>query len=134
MAETIKELLQIYIAAFSIGDFDAIERCFHKDATIVGKQDGVFIATDRSTFLLFLKNLGLGKAGPELCQVEPIWEDRQGNLAVACIVEKVRDSKVLCYQTLIKTHEGWKFLSRSFLGYDDELSSTSMPWRRVNRQ
>ena len=134
MTDTIKELIQAYVTAFAIGDTATLERCFHKDATIVGKQDGVFIATDRATFLSFLKNLGLGQATTGRCQVEPIWEDRQGSLAVACIVEKVLDSKVLCYQTMIKTDEGWKFLSRSFLGYDGDPSSNTTPWSQISRQ
>ena len=132
MADTTQELMQNYMDALAIGDMAILERCFHKDATIIGKQDGVFIATDRATFLSLIRNLGLRHANFGRYNVEPIWEDRQGNLAVACIVEKVLDSKVLCYQTMIKTDEGWKFLSRSFLGYDGELSSTATTWSQVS--
>ena len=77
MTGTVKELIQTYMAAFAVGDTATIEHCFHKDAKIVGKQDGVFVATDRATFVSFLESVGLGQAAVGPCQVEPIWEDRQ---------------------------------------------------------
>jgi ketosteroid isomerase-like protein len=120
MNSTPRELIRTYTEAFQAGNIEVIAQCFHDDAAIVGSQDGLFIATNRATFLRFWRDMGLAQANSKPRKIEPVWEEQHGNLACACVTESFSGSRILCYLTMIKTEGGWKFISRSFVGHEVE--------------
>lgn len=117
MHKTPQSLVSSYCAAFSVGDLATIERCFHKDASIIGTQDGLFVTANRATYLTFLRGMGLARPTAEDREVQAAWEERQGRIATVCLIETLVGSKTVAHLSMLKTSEGWKFISKSFIAY-----------------
>lgn len=120
MGKTASDLIDRYVSALRAGDLAALESCFHKDAAIIGTQDGLFVTADRSVFMGFLRGVGLDRHTLDRPYVQKIWENRQGKIGVACLLEQFAGAKTLVYATMLQTAEGWKFISRSFVAHDPD--------------
>lgn len=105
MSRTVGELIDTYVAALTTGDLTTLKGCFHKDAAIIGTQDGLFVTADRSVYVGFLGETGLGKPVTHTPCVHRIWENSQGKIAVACFVEQFSGAITVVYATMLQTAE-----------------------------
>lgn len=118
MGKTAEELIDVYTAAFMTGDLAALKDCFHKDATIIGTQDGLFVTADRSVYTGFLARMGVGKSMAGRPVVYKIWENQHGKIAVSCLVEELAGARTVAYATMLQTADGWKLISKSFVAQE----------------
>lgn len=120
MNDTPQDLVTTYHNAVLTGNVLNLERCFHKDAAIIGVQDGLFVSADRSTFLRFFVSQMERYASPEWRTVNTQWIEQRERLAIACFVERISETRSLSYHTMLMTEEGWKFITKSFSGLQEK--------------
>lgn len=104
----------------------ALKECFHNEASIVGTHYGILVSANRSTYVEFLSAMGVGQLLAGRSCVSRVWNEIQGEIAVACLIEELAGSTILAYATMIATLEGWKFISKSFHAY--EMGETAIKW------
>lgn len=133
MGNTTAGLIDTYTTAFTTGDLAALEGCFHKDAAIIGTQDGLFVTADRSVYVGFLGGMGLGTSRTGKATVQKVWENRQGRIAVVCLVEELAGARTIAYATMLQTADGWKLISKSFVAQDAPETAALTADGSINR-
>lgn len=134
MKQSPTELIQSYTNAFDSGDLQALTRCFHDEASIVGTHYGILVSANRSMYIEFLGAMGVGQLLAGRSCVNRVWNEIQGEIAVACLIEELAGCTILAYATMIATLEGWKFISKSFHAYEEGQTPNISYQRRIRSE